>query len=136
MSHEIRTPLGVILGFADLALDSTDLPKEARGYIQAIRRNGRQLAELLGEVLDLSKIEASRMEIESIRFALEPFMKEILASMSVSAREKGIVLTCDRKGPLPKYLRTDPTKLRQVLINLLSNAIKFTDNGGLSLACA
>ncbi len=133
VSHEIRTPLGVILGFADLALDCKDLPKEARGYIQAIRRNGRQLAELLGEVLDMSKIEASRMEIENIRFALGPFLREIIASMGVSAREKGLLLKVERHGPLPKYIKTDPTKLRQVLVNLLSNAIKFTEHGSVTL---
>jgi signal transduction histidine kinase len=133
VSHEIRTPLGVILGFADLALDTQDLPKDARGYIQAIRRNGRQLAELLGEVLDMSKIEASRMEIENIRFALGPFLKEIVASMGVNAREKGLLLNVERQGPLPKHVKTDPTKLRQVLVNLLSNAIKFTDQGNITL---
>lgn len=134
VSHEIRTPLGVILGFADLALDCKDLPKEARGYIQAIRRNGRQLGELLGEVLDMSKIEASQMEIEYIRFALGPFLKEITASMGVSAREKGLRLQIERHGPLPKYVKTDPTKLRQVLVNLLGNAIKFTEHGSVTLS--
>ncbi len=133
VSHEIRTPLSVILGFADLALDDENLPHETRGYVEAIRRNGRQLAQLLGEVLDLSKIEARRMEIESLRFPLSPFLTDVVSSMGVSAREKGLSLKLERVGALPKHVTTDPTKLRQILLNLLCNGIKFTEKGHVTL---
>lgn len=129
ISHEIRTPLGVILGFADLALDKPDLSADTKGYISSIRRNGEQLSEILGEVLDMSKIEASRMEIEEIRFPLVPMLSEVVTFLDLHAREKGLALSLDKVGPLPKAVKTDPTRLRQILTNLISNAIKFTEAG-------
>lgn len=134
VSHEIRTPLGVILGFADLALDSAGLSAENRGYISCIRRNGEQLTEILGEVLDLSKIEARQMEIEEIRFPLMPTLLEVLSFMEIHAREKGLVLSLEKIGQVPKMVKSDPTRLRQILNNLISNAIKFTEKGFVKVA--
>lgn len=129
ISHEIRTPLGVILGFADLVLDKPDLSADAKGYVSAIRRNAEQLSGILGEVLDLSKIEASRMELEEIRFPLMPVLSEVVSFLDLHAREKGLALSLERKGPLPRSVKTDPTRLRQILTNLIGNAIKFTEQG-------
>lgn len=133
VSHELRTPLNVILGFADLALDAPNLGEDVRHYISSIRRNGQQLAQILGEVLDLSKIEASRMEIEQIRFPLLPMINEVISFMDLTAREKGLSLQLEKIGALPKVVKTDPTRLRQVLTNLIGNAIKFTEKGGVTV---
>lgn len=133
VSHEIRTPLGVIVGFADLALDTPALTDEARDYLTTIRRNGEQLSKILGEVLDLSKIEASHLEIEEIRFPLVPFLTEVVNFLGLQAREKGLKLTLDRSGPLPRMVKTDPTRLRQILTNLIGNAVKFTEKGEVRL---
>ena len=133
ISHEIRTPLGVILGFTDLALDTPGLSPETVGHLTAIRRNGQQVTEILGEILDLSKIEASRMEIEEIRFQLVPMLNEMIANLSLRAREKGISLSFEAAGPLPQTVKSDPTRLRQILTNLIGNALKFTDQGFVKL---
>ncbi len=134
VSHELRTPLGIILGFADLALDGSDPTSEVHGFIEGIKRNGQLLAHILGEVLDLSKIEASRFEAESIRFALVPLLDEIVASMELNAHKKGLELRFERETPLPRFVRSDPMRLRQILNNLLSNAIKFTEKGAVVLS--
>lgn len=134
LSHEIRTPLSVILGFADLTLESRALEEDTRANIQVIRKNAEQLANMLGEVLDISKIEASRMEIEKSRFALLPMLNEAISSMSLRAREKHLKLNLGVCGPLPKTISSDLSKLRQILMNLLSNAIKFTERGHVTLS--
>jgi PAS domain S-box-containing protein len=129
ISHEIRTPLNVILGFADLALDKADLSADTKGYISSIRRNAEQLSEFLGEILDLSKIEASRLEIEEIHFPLVPMISEVISFLDLHAREKNLDLSLEKIGPLPKLVKTDPTRLRQILTNIISNAVKFTERG-------
>ncbi len=133
VSHEIRTPLGVIIGFTEIALDTEGVKEEIRNYLQIIRRNGQQLMTLIGEVLDLSKIEANKVEIEKIRFSLPQTLDEIMASMELRAREKGISLVWDKSHPIPECLVTDPTKFRQILLNVIGNAIKFTDRGKVCL---
>jgi PAS domain S-box-containing protein len=129
MSHEIRTPLGVMIGFADLALEQAPSSTETLRYLSAIKRNGEMLTRILGEVLDLSKIEASRIEIEQVRFSLHDLLEEVIAFLGLNASEKGIALSLKKVDPLPSFLKTDPTRLRQVLNNLISNAIKFTEQG-------
>jgi signal transduction histidine kinase/PleD family two-component response regulator len=135
MSHEIRTPLGVILGFADLALDPGQSAEDQRNYLLGIKRNGQQLLEILGDILDLSKIEANKLEIERVDFSLDELLDDVAALLSVRAREKGIGLRVDRDASLPAFVRTDPTRLRQILVNLIGNAIKFTERGGVTLEC-
>ncbi|MGE3681391.1 MAG: ATP-binding protein [Bdellovibrionales bacterium] len=129
ITHEIRTPLGVILGFADLALDHPALPEETRNYILSIKQNGQQLSRMLGEVLDLSKIEAARMEVESVRFPLRPMLDEVISSMELTAKERGLELKLEIPTSIPRIVRTDPTRLRQILLNLIGNAFKFTTHG-------
>jgi PAS domain S-box-containing protein len=129
MSHEIRTPLGVIIGFADLALEPSQTAEEVRNYLRSIKKNGHELTRIIGEVLDLSKIEADRLEVEYVRFELGRFLDEIVSLMQVRANEKKISLNLKAQEPLPEFIITDPTRLRQILVNLIGNAIKFTEKG-------
>lgn len=133
MSHEIRTPLGIVVGFADLAMEHGHLDPELRKYLQAIKHNGQELVSLVGQVLDLSKIEADRMVVEITKFSLPQLLEEITFSLSLRASEKNISLVWDQSHPIPEYIKTDSTKLRQILVNLINNAIKFTGQGGVRL---
>lgn len=133
VSHEIRTPLGIIIGFADLALNPQISLEEIRNYLKSIRRNGQQLAQIVNEVLDMSKIEANKMEVESMRFSLPLLIEEVVRLLESQADEKGIELIWERQSDIPEILFTDPTKLRQILINLVGNAIKFTEQGSVRI---
>lgn len=129
MSHEIRTPLGVILGYSELALESFDIEQELRNYLLTIHRNGQQLVTLVGEILDLSKIEANKMDLELMDFPFKQTIEEICFSLQLRAAEKGISLVCGIDGPIPHVVKSDITKFRQILVNLIGNAIKFTSSG-------
>lgn len=129
MSHEIRTPLGVILGYSELALETFDLEKELRNYLRTIQRNGQQLVTLVGEILDLSKIEANKMDLEIIEFPFTKTIEEVCFSLQLRAEEKGISLVFDPGEPLPQTIQSDITKFRQILVNLIGNAVKFTSKG-------
>lgn len=133
MSHEIRTPLGIVAGFADLAMERTNGDPELRKYLQAIKNNSQELVTLVGQVLDLSKIEANHMVLEITKFSLPQLLEEITFSLSLRAAEKNISLVWDQSHPIPEYIKTDNTKLRQILVNLINNAIKFTGQGGVRL---
>ncbi len=133
MSHEIRTPLGVMMGFADLALNHDGLPPDIENYLRAIARNGQMLTTMIGEILDLSKIEASRMEIETVRFDLPNLLYEIVSSLSVRAAEKSVTLSLESPKELPQFVMSDPLRLRQILVNLVGNSIKFTEKGEVSV---
>jgi len=132
MSHEIRTPLNAILGFAEL-LGHDNLPRESRESLVTIQRNGRQLLNIIDEILDISKIEANRLELESVDADLRTIITDVYALLSVQAKEKNLSLTADCQTTIPKRLRTDPTRLRQILINIVGNAIKFTSTGGVHI---
>jgi signal transduction histidine kinase/ActR/RegA family two-component response regulator len=129
MSHEIRTPLGIILGFSELGLESLDKPEEAANYLRSINRNAHELSKLLGEILDLSKVEANKLEAEKITFAWISLVEDVCNLLRIKAEEKGIQLKLILQNPLPELIESDPTRLRQILINLIGNAIKFTHNG-------
>jgi signal transduction histidine kinase/CheY-like chemotaxis protein len=133
MSHEIRTPLGVIQGFADLAMDPTLSQPERHEFLSTIRRNAYNLTRLIGEILDLSKIEAGLMEIESARFSMPTMISEIVTALDLQAKEKGICLSFEFQGNYPESVTSDPTRLRQILINVITNAIKFTDRGSVKI---
>lgn len=133
MSHEIRTPLGIIQGFADLALDPAGVEIERINHLLTIKRNAENLTKLLGEVLDLTKIEAGKIEIERVNFALTPVVEEIISLMNFRARDKGVTLSLIVDGDVPKIVNSDLTRLRQILLNLVGNAIKFTEKGSVTV---
>jgi two-component system sensor histidine kinase/response regulator len=134
LSHELRTPLTAILGYTDLLLSSQE-PLE-RNHLHIIKRNGRHLLSLLNDVLDLSKIEAGKLEVEHLDVHLHSFIREIGSLIQVNAQDKNLQLSISASTPLPEKIKTDPTRLRQILLNLLGNAIKFTDAGEIYLEIA
>ena len=130
MSHEIRTPMTAILGYADLLLDDEmQLGEEPRRLLEIVRRNGGHLLDVLNDVLDLSKIEAGRLDVEEIPSSLVHVVSEVASLMRIRADEKGIALEVAFDTPIPSEVFSDPTRLRQAVANLLSNAIKFTERG-------
>ncbi len=132
MSHEIRTPMTAILGFADLLLDRLEKPANLDSA-EAIKRNGEYLLEILNDILDLSKIEAGKLQIEKQLYPLREILQDVTNLMKVRADAKGLPLVLETVGPLPQVIETDPTRLRQILINLVGNAVKFTDTGQVKL---
>jgi PAS domain S-box-containing protein len=133
MSHEIRTPLNAIAGFAE-ALEGGDLAaSERHEFAQTIRRNSDHLLGILSDILDVSKIEAGKMSIESLPVHPREVIEDVCAMLRGKADAKGLELRCDIAAAVPARLVTDPTRLRQILLNLIGNAIKFTDSGSISL---
>ena len=137
MSHEIRTPMTAILGFTDLLMTPDLSQHERREFLETIRRNGKALMELIGEILDLSKIEAEKMSLEPVNCSIIRVIEDVVSTMRVQAVEKGVSLDLDCLSPLPETICTDPVRLRQILVNLVGNAVKFTDHGGVrvTLCC-
>src|ERR1700693_2177490 len=132
MSHEIRTPLNAIIGIADL-LAKTPLAPEQDKYVQIFRRAGDNLLNLINDILDLSKVEASQLELERTGFSLGDHLEKVMEMVAARAQEKGLTLVCEIAPNVPADRVGDPTRLRQVLLNLLGNAIKFTESGKVSL---
>ncbi len=132
MSHEMRTPLNGVIGFAELALDDAGLPDRTRNYLNKIKISADALLDIINEVLDISKIEAGKVELEKIPFTLADVFRHCETISSPKAMEKGILLYFYADSPNLRLLG-DPTRLRQVLLNLLSNAIKFTSKGVVKL---
>ena len=135
MSHEIRTPMNAIIGIADL-LAKTALSPEQDKYVQIFRRAGDNLLNLINDILDLSKVEASQLELERTGFSVKDHLEKVTEMVAGRAREKGLALVCEIAPNVPADLVGDPTRLRQVLINLLGNAIKFTESGEVALRVA
>jgi signal transduction histidine kinase/CheY-like chemotaxis protein len=132
MSHELRTPMNAILGFGQL-LQEEDLHPDQRDYVNEINRAGAHLLELINQVLDLAKIEAGRMTLESIPFDPMRTVDEVATVVAEHARDKGLKLRFFASPELPARILGDPTRLRQVLINLIGNAVKFTEAGSIEL---
>ncbi|MGN6544079.1 MAG: PAS domain S-box protein, partial [Aureliella sp.] len=130
MSHEIRTPMTAILGFADL-LQAAD--EEEREKVETIRRNGQFLLELINDILDLSKIEAGKIEIDLLRFSPSKLVEDVCSLMHVRAVESNLELKVEFVGLIPDVIENDPIRVRQILINLVGNAIKFTHEGTICL---
>ncbi|QDV85950.1 response regulator [Planctomycetes bacterium TBK1r] len=128
MSHEIRTPMTSILGYAELLTDLVE-DEKAVGYLATIRRNGNFLLGIINDILDLSKIEAGKFEIDSERFDPARVIEDVRSIMEVRAYEKGLKLDVDYRGRIPQFIESDAKRLKQILINLVGNAIKFTKRG-------
>ena len=129
MSHELRTPLNGILGMVSLLSDRTPLTDEQREYARIARSCAVALRELIGGVLDLSKIEAGKLELARVPFDLRATLEITLDALTLQADEKRIELVCRMDGTLPQTVQGDPQKLREILLNLVGNALKFTEHG-------
>lgn len=133
MSHEIRTPLGAVLGFADL-ISSTDVTEqEKKTFMAAIHRNGDLLTNIIGDILDLSKVEVGKLHVELKDTLLNDILSDVMTILGRKANEKGIELNLIFDGLIPKVVNTDPLRLRQVLLNIVGNAVKFTEAGHVEL---
>jgi len=128
MSHEIRTPMNSIVGFSELALDD-NIPEKTRNYLISIQENSEWLLQIINDILDISKIESGKMELEYVPFNPRDLLNACRAVIMPKAIEKGLKLSFYTEPFIGRLPVGDPTKLRQIFINLLSNAIKFTDEG-------
>jgi two-component system sensor histidine kinase/response regulator len=133
MSHEIRTPMNAILGFGQLMEQGAELSPRDQDHLDRILSSGRHLLELINNVLEMSKIEAGRMALSLSMFDLHAAISEVCAMVRHSIEAKGLTFGCEGVAALPRHVRSDAPKLRQVLINLLGNAAKFTHAGGVTL---
>lgn len=133
MSHEIRTPMAAIMGYADVLLDHLKDP-DNRNCVLVMKRNGQHLLELINDILDLSRIEAGRLDVEFEPISLMQLVSDLHSLMYVRAEEKSLDFEVKFSSEIPDRIRTDSTRLRQVLINLIGNAIKFTEKGRVLLA--
>ena len=132
MSHEIRTPMTAILGFSDVLLGNLE-EEENLSAAATIKRNGQYLLELINDILDLSKIEAGKLEVERIACSPSDVVGDVASLMRVRSEAKGLPLEIEYVGAVPETIQCDPTRLRQILINLVGNAIKFTETGSVRL---
>jgi len=133
MSHEIRTPLTSIIGFAELLQDPQVDAAEKVDAAKTIVRNGRHLLEVINDILDMSKIESNQLTLERIEVGLPKLLSDVRALACSRAQEKGLLFTISHHLPLPAVLRTDPVRLKQILLNFCSNAIKFSKEGEVRL---
>lgn len=136
MSHEIRTPMTSVLGFSDLLLDE-ELPEKSREKVQHIKESTHSLLHLLNDILDMSKLEAGRMEVEKIDFNIQTLVTELVEQIKLShLGEKPIKVTALFDHDFPEFINADQKKLRQILVNLLGNAAKFTAEGTINVQCS
>ncbi len=138
MSHEIRTPMTAILGYTDLLAEEQNHEvsfNDRLEYINTIRRNGEHLLMIINDILDLSKIEAGKMTVESVPTRIDTVVREVMELMQVKAAAKGLALNATIETKIPKIIPCDPIRLRQILVNLVGNAIKFTEIGRVRIQC-
>ncbi len=133
MSHEIRTPMNGVLGMIEI-LEHTDLSASQRKLVGTVRDSASSLLRIINDILDLSKLEANKLELEDVTIALSDIVEGVEATLMPSARNKGIAWSVSVDSAVPPRLRGDPVRLRQVLLNLAGNAVKFTERGGVTLA--
>lgn len=133
ISHEIRTPMGAILGYADRLLIGSLSSAERQDIVQVIRRNGRNLMNIIDDLLDISRVEAGQLAIEKQDLDPVDILSEVYSLLVNKAEEKGLQFCFSFEGPVPVRIHTDPIRLRQVLINVVGNAIKFTEQGSVDV---
>jgi signal transduction histidine kinase/CheY-like chemotaxis protein len=133
MSHELRTPLNAILGYAQILGHDRSLNERASNGLATIRQSGEHLLMLINDILDLSRIEAGKLELYPDAVDLADFLRTLVDTIGIKVEQKGLSFTLDAAGNLPSAVQVDAKRLRQVLLNLLDNAVKFTDAGGVSL---
>lgn len=132
MSHEIRTPMNAVLGFAEL-LTKTNLDNQQRQYAENVSTAGKALLEIINDILDFSKIEAGKLELEFIETDLSELIRQTVEMFKYTTARQGLEFTLTYAPETPRFIVTDPVRLKQILINLLSNAVKFTENGEVNL---
>ncbi len=136
MSHEIRTPMNSILGFAELLMRGyVKNEQESLKYLNTIHTSGKNLLELINDILDLSKVESGNLELECCPVSPYPILHEVIQMLQVKAQEKGISLVFEATDNLPEMIITDPVRLRQIAFNLIGNSVKFTESGGVVVRC-
>ena len=128
MSHEIRTPMNGIIGMLDL-MDDTNMTSVQEDYIKTAKQSAKSLLNIINDILDFSKIEAGKIVLEHTAFDLRETVHQIIKVLSLAAQEKSLLLDCHIDNDVPSYIKSDPGRLRQILLNLTGNAIKFTDKG-------
>jgi len=132
MSHEIRTPMTAILGFVETLQSDEEVvkcPHKRRDALQTIQQNGEHLLSIINDILDISKIEAGKMKVESILCSPPRILAEVVELMRIRAEERRIDLRVEAEGRIPEWIESDPTRLRQILVNLIGNGLKFTEKG-------
>jgi len=133
MSHEIRTPMTAILGFTETMLDPDLSDSDRLNAVYTIRRNGEHLLQIINDILDISKIEAGKLDVERMSCAPTQVVAEVKSLMQVRADAKNLPFSIEYDGPIPETIESDPTRLKQILVNLIGNAIKFTETGEVKL---
>ena len=133
MSHELRTPMTAILGYAELLEDPESTDGQRTDCVRTIRRSGQHLLTIINDILDLTKIESDRMELESIEFSPTEVCQDVLRIMGAKAQAKSLTLAHEMAGEIPDRVLGDPVRFKQILLNLVGNAVKFTESGGVRL---
>ena len=133
MSHEIRTPMNAVIGFLEIVLE-TELIEQQRTHLNTALRSAKALLNIINDILDISKIESGKIQLEKVSFNLPLLIQDCLATLSTQAEQKGLHLYSELPTSLAKYFIGDPNRLQQIIINLVGNAIKFTEKGHVSLS--
>ena len=134
MSHELRTPLTAILGFAQFLGDPELTEEEGASHVQTIQRNGKHLLDLINNILDLAKLEASETDVEQTRCSVREIVDDVVSLLGALIRGKNLSLEAHFEPSVPLAVETDPMRLRQILMNLVGNAVKFTESGNVRVS--